>query len=218
MENRCAVVCKSGKRCKNSIRCGLHNMCQACNTVFGRKLHSGCGHILCNDCINYSIKAMYPVGFNTDDELPCPVCSIPINDTDWSKFGDIFLKQNQHFSRTVVHSWSLGALERNCNSLNNDSQLFNKEMDFYDMYKATINIVSRGKSFTTHSNWKKTHKVYFKLNDNNKVRDRYIILISKNHWLTIKCAVKFLSLHHRSVITANHPERKFQRGEFDLGD
>jgi hypothetical protein len=26
--------------------------------------------------------------------------------------------------------------------------------------------------------------------------------------------VKFLSLHHRAVITANHPERKLLRGEF----
>ncbi len=33
-------------------------------------------------------------------------------------------------------------------------------------------------------------------------------------WIIIKCAVRLLSLHHRAVITANHPDAKFLRGEF----
>jgi len=33
-------------------------------------------------------------------------------------------------------------------------------------------------------------------------------------WLLIKCAVKLLSLHQRAVVTANHPLRKLERGEF----
>jgi ankyrin repeat protein len=31
---------------------------------------------------------------------------------------------------------------------------------------------------------------------------------------TLKCIVKFLSLHQRAVVTANHPLRKLARGEF----
>ena len=38
----------------------------------------------------------------------------------------------------------------------------------------------------------------------------------KNRWKTaIKPAVKMLSAHHRAIISANHPIRKHQRGEFE---
>jgi len=37
---------------------------------------------------------------------------------------------------------------------------------------------------------------------------------SNNKWTIIKCIVRFLSLHHRAIITSNHPERKLLRGEF----
>ena len=38
----------------------------------------------------------------------------------------------------------------------------------------------------------------------------------KSYWKThIKPLVKFLSLHKQAVITANNPERKKQRGEFN---
>ena len=33
-------------------------------------------------------------------------------------------------------------------------------------------------------------------------------------WVLIRCSVKFLSLHQRAVVTANHPLRKQARGEF----
>jgi hypothetical protein len=36
----------------------------------------------------------------------------------------------------------------------------------------------------------------------------------RGKWVFIRCAVKFLSLHQRSVVTANHPLRKLARGEF----
>ncbi len=36
----------------------------------------------------------------------------------------------------------------------------------------------------------------------------------RTKWILIKCAMKLLSLHKRAVITANHPLRKFERGEF----
>lgn len=34
-------------------------------------------------------------------------------------------------------------------------------------------------------------------------------------WSLVKCAVKMLSLHQRAVVTANHPLRKLERGEFN---
>jgi hypothetical protein len=37
---------------------------------------------------------------------------------------------------------------------------------------------------------------------------------TRRKWLVMKCSVKFLSLHQRAVITANHPLRKLERGEF----
>lgn len=39
-------------------------------------------------------------------------------------------------------------------------------------------------------------------------------VIKKNRWLTIKIIVKVLGLHSRAVVTANHPLRKLERGEF----
>ncbi len=37
-------------------------------------------------------------------------------------------------------------------------------------------------------------------------------------WSLVKCAVKFLGLHSRAVVTANHPLRKLARGEFKEDD
>ncbi len=34
-------------------------------------------------------------------------------------------------------------------------------------------------------------------------------------WSVIRSCVKLLSLHHRAVILANHPTRKWARGEFE---
>jgi hypothetical protein len=213
MANRCVVICKSGKRCKNSNKCGIHSrVCEVCNISFGKKLNSECGHIICKECINYSIKAMYPGGFNTDDKLSCPVCCVAVNDTDWSNFGDIIIEKNNYFSRTIVYAWYINAFDRTkrVNINDWDKDLFEKEMDFYRTLKFTKNHIPHGA--LSSLSWREIHKVYFEINIPNK--SKYIVFNIKNHWLTIKCAVKFLSLHHRAIITANHPERKFQRGEF----
>ena len=39
-------------------------------------------------------------------------------------------------------------------------------------------------------------------------------LLAKRRWVTIKCLVSILGLHSRAVVTANHPLRKLERGEF----
>jgi hypothetical protein len=39
--------------------------------------------------------------------------------------------------------------------------------------------------------------------------------IARQRWSVIRSSVKLLSLHSRAVITANHPLRKLERGEFD---
>jgi len=36
----------------------------------------------------------------------------------------------------------------------------------------------------------------------------------RTKWAVIRSCVKLLSLHHRAVVTANHPLRKLERGEF----
>ena len=37
---------------------------------------------------------------------------------------------------------------------------------------------------------------------------------ARRKWAVIRCLTKFLSLHQRAVVTANHPLRKLARGEF----
>jgi hypothetical protein len=37
---------------------------------------------------------------------------------------------------------------------------------------------------------------------------------ARRKWLVVRCAVKFLGLHQRAVVSANHPLRKLERGEF----
>ncbi len=36
----------------------------------------------------------------------------------------------------------------------------------------------------------------------------------RGKWAVIKCSIKFLGLHQRAVVSANHPLRKLARGEF----
>ena len=36
----------------------------------------------------------------------------------------------------------------------------------------------------------------------------------RGKWVFIRCSVKLLGLHQRAVVTANHPLRKLERGEF----
>jgi len=40
----------------------------------------------------------------------------------------------------------------------------------------------------------------------------------RRKWALVKCYVRLMSLYKRAVITANHPERKFARGEFECDD
>jgi hypothetical protein len=43
-------------------------------------------------------------------------------------------------------------------------------------------------------------------------------VIKKNRWVKIKCIVIALSLHKRAVVTANHPLRLLERGDFNKSD
>jgi hypothetical protein len=38
----------------------------------------------------------------------------------------------------------------------------------------------------------------------------------RRKWMLIKCSVKFLSLHQRAVVTANHPDRLRELGVFSV--
>ncbi len=49
--------------------------------------------------------------------------------------------------------------------------------------------------------------------------DKYPLLYKKwvnSKWIIIKCIIKFLSLHQRAVISANHPLKKLKRNEFEI--
>ena len=46
----------------------------------------------------------------------------------------------------------------------------------------------------------------------------FIKVLAKRRWVTIKCATLILSLHKRAVITANHPLRLLERGDFNKSD
>lgn len=90
-----------------------------------------------------------------------------------------------------------------------------------------------------HKNYRYTivlfeHSSYFELHILRRKGPNYISKLCKNislhnfkegiyseflkfkkpSWSLIKCAVKLLGLHQRAVVTANHPLRKFERGEF----
>jgi hypothetical protein len=43
-------------------------------------------------------------------------------------------------------------------------------------------------------------------------------IMAKRRWVKIKCIVLTLSLHKRAVVTANHPLRLLERGDFNKSD
>lgn len=45
--------------------------------------------------------------------------------------------------------------------------------------------------------------------------DSEFLKFKKPSWSLIKCATRLLSVHQRAVVTANHPLRKLERGEFN---
>ena len=45
-------------------------------------------------------------------------------------------------------------------------------------------------------------------------RDHGVFYKKVSGWLILKCLVRFLRLHQRAAVTANHPLRKQARGEF----
>ena len=49
-----------------------------------------------------------------------------------------------------------------------------------------------------------------------KRRPEMLCIWARRRWAVIKCAVKFLGLQQRAVVTANHPLRKLARGEFNV--
>lgn len=72
-----------------------------------------------------------------------------------------------------------------------------------DVYKK---LLQRGARLDTSRRWcSVTYKQYFKV---------YRKFLITHKWLLIRCAVKFLGLHSRAVVSANHPLRKLERGEF----
>jgi len=48
----------------------------------------------------------------------------------------------------------------------------------------------------------------------SRLPDVYRKFLITHKWSLIKCAVKLLALHQRAIITANHPLRMLERGEF----
>jgi len=38
----------------------------------------------------------------------------------------------------------------------------------------------------------------------------------KKRWKILRCCARFLSLHHRAVVSANHPDRLRERGDFEM--
>jgi len=46
----------------------------------------------------------------------------------------------------------------------------------------------------------------------------FIKVLAKRRWVVVKCIVLILGIHKRAVVTANHPLRKLERGEFNKSD
>jgi hypothetical protein len=49
-------------------------------------------------------------------------------------------------------------------------------------------------------------------------RDCFRKLLAKRRWVVVKCIVLALGIHKRAVVTANHPLRLLERGEFNNSD
>ena len=46
----------------------------------------------------------------------------------------------------------------------------------------------------------------------------FIKVLAKRRWVVVKCIVLALGIHKRAVVTANHPLRLLERGEFNNSD
>ena len=55
-------------------------------------------------------------------------------------------------------------------------------------------------------------KIY--IEDSFSGAGNFLFYRKNSSWTTVKCAVLFLSLHHRAIVSANHPLQKLLRGEF----
>ena len=58
---------------------------------------------------------------------------------------------------------------------------------------------------------------YYDKTVNKKAKKAFKTLckkLAKRRWVFVKCYMKLLYLHHRAVVTANHPLRKLARNEF----
>ena len=41
---------------------------------------------------------------------------------------------------------------------------------------------------------------------------------ARRRWVALRAAVRLLAVHKRAAVSANHPSRKRDRGEFEVGD
>ena len=48
-----------------------------------------------------------------------------------------------------------------------------------------------------------------------RCRHLFVKHVAHRKWVLLRAVMKLLSLHHRAVVTANHPLRKLVRGEFN---
>jgi hypothetical protein len=60
----------------------------------------------------------------------------------------------------------------------------------------------------------KEHRPAFRFQKDMRPHMRHMWMRRK--WMLVKCSVKFLSLHQRAVVTANHPDRLRDLGVFEL--
>jgi len=105
-------------------------------------------------------------------------------------------------------------------SLNNTCEeivriLVNKGLDINlkDDYSMTPLTVARLCNFATFIKYGAKPTQDDKIRLKRYLPDVYKMWIRKR-WVPIKCCVKLLGLHSRAVVTANHPLRKLERGEF----
>ena len=132
--SRCQEITKLGKQCRNKSKngnCYAHSehKCGKCNVNSNFKLNvklSTCGHNLCNDCkINFMIRT-YSYEFNTNDEICCPICSIVLNDADWSNISDYLVTKNvfirtKHYVKMIPYDKlnEILTYKKNINNINN---------------------------------------------------------------------------------------------------
>lgn len=134
------------------------------------------------------------------------------------KFAKLLLEYN---ARDLINAFFISIKQHNCEFISlllkngvNVNTKFRPDsgclLDYYTLYFSPSRDIPSLKSILSYKPiLSKEDRIIFK-HYASEVYSEFI----RRKWTPIRCAVKFLGLHQRAVVSANHPLRKLERGEF----